>query len=122
MKRTLTFLARAYGVVGAIWLTFTIFSIFFFPSTTEHAVSGIVKEVVLSEWAGYPDDVLLIETTDGKGDVLASAYSKRIGVGDEVSLKIRTGGASGSYIFASIEDLPRKTTLKTDGDNGDITN
>ena len=111
-------LAMAYGIVGAIWLTFTLWTVFFFHKTTEHAVSGIVKEVVVSEWAGYPDDVLLIETSDGKGDVLASAYSKRIDVGDEVSLKIRTGGVSGSYIFASIENLPRKTTTNTDGENG----
>lgn len=104
MVKFLRTLWWSYAVVGAIWLTFTLISVFFLNPRTTYSVDGVVKEVITAEWDGYYDDIALIQTDDSNGNVLARDYGGRARVGDQVSLSISTGGASGSFIFTTVDN------------------
>ena len=108
MEKILKAIWRFYAVVGAIWLTFTLISMFYFPRPTIHNIDGIVKEVVAAEWDGYHDDIAIIQTDDSKGNVLARDYRGRMDVGDRVSLKISTGGITEFDIYTTMGNAPRR--------------
>ena len=103
MIKILKTIGWLYAVAGAIWLTFTLCTLFFLHRPEVHNIDGVVKEIVVAEWDGYRDDIALVQTDDGNGNVLARDYRNRVKVGDSVSLEISAGGVSGSYIHTSIQ-------------------
>ena len=102
MKKTLITIWNLYCKIGAIWLTFSILSLGFLHKQGKHEVTGTVKELIKTEWDGIDEVNALIETKDGKGNVLAKLYKAGIESNDTVTVKISTGGSNRSYIHASV--------------------
>ena len=95
-----------YCKIGAVWLTFTILSLGVFNQSKKHEVSGVVKEIIKTEWDGYSRLNGMIETDDGKGNVFATLYKVGVETNDRVMVKISTGKGSSSFINASVMNSP----------------
>ncbi|MCF7818348.1 MAG: hypothetical protein K9M54_10755 [Kiritimatiellales bacterium] len=102
MKKILIKIWNIYCVVGAVWLTFSILSIGVFHRPNKKEVQGAVKEIIETEWNGISQVHAIIETEDGKGNVLAKLYKVGVESNDTVAVKISSGGSSRSYIHASV--------------------
>ena len=102
MKKILIKIWNIYCIIGAVWLTFSILSLGVFHRTNKEEVQGTVKEIIKTEWGGINQVHAIIETKDGKGNVLAKLYKAGIESNDTVAVKISSGGSSRSYINASV--------------------
>ena len=77
-------------------------------------MKGVVTEIYSSNWSGLQENVALVETNDAKGSVLVNLHYESVNVGDEVSVSLKTGGASGKFLYARIE-MSRKEILADNG-------
>lgn len=102
MKKILIKIRNIYCAAGAVWLTFTILSIGVFHRPGTEEVQGTVKETIKTEWNGIRQVHAVIETEDGKGNVLATLYTAGVESNDTVAVKISSGGSSRSYIHARV--------------------
>ncbi|MDF3128558.1 hypothetical protein P0Y35_05065 [Kiritimatiellaeota bacterium B1221] len=91
---------KAYCIIGAVWLTLTIFSFQFFHKSIESTVSGEIIRIERAEWDGYKEVISEIKTDDNKGTVFVKLYNAGFEVGDPVSVKISTSGAGIGYVHA----------------------
>ena len=57
MAKILKAIWWSYAVAGAVWLTFTLFSVFYFHRPTIHNIDGVVEQVIAAEWDGFHDDI-----------------------------------------------------------------
>lgn len=99
----LQILWRVYSTLGAIWLTFSIISFGLLNKRNEHHVSGTIREIFKTEWNGFKEVHALVETGDGKGNVMVSVYRAGSEKGDDVPLVISTSDRGRGYIFATIK-------------------
>jgi len=102
-KKWLKVLWGIYSAIGAIWLTFSIVSLVFLNRSTEHDVSGKIQETIETEWDGFKEVHAVVETKDGKGNVMVKIYRAGSEKGDEVSLEISTRDRAGGYIYSKIK-------------------
>jgi len=104
MKKALTIIWKAYSILGAVWLTFSILSVGIFHRPRKETVPGTVKEIIKTEWDGITQVHAIIETQDDKGNVLAKLYRAGIETNETISVNISTGGGSKSYLHASVRN------------------
>lgn len=102
-KEWLKNLWRFYSAIGAIWLTFSIVGFVIFDRSADHDVSGTIQEIIETEWDGFKEVHALVETKDGKGNVMVRIYRAGSEKGDEVSLEISTRDRAGGYIFSKVK-------------------
>ena len=102
-KKWLKRLWDIYAAIGAIFLTFGLIGHFFLHKQTKHNISGVVKEIIETEWKGFKDINAIVETSDGQGNVFVTVYKPGLESGDEVNLEISTSDQSKGYIYSSIK-------------------
>jgi len=108
MKKLLAVLRNALAVCGMVLLAV---QIAFWLDTSgdtknEYKITGKVKQLYTAGWNGCEQRYALVETEDGKGEVIVTIFRSYSGLneGDEVSLIITHSGSSGSKrVFAWID-------------------